>query len=51
MEKLIQEEDTEKMEKIEEFGWYGRAELDTFIRFAGKLATNRKPGVADGTEG
>ena len=35
MEKLIQEEDTEKMEKIEEFGWYGRAELDTFIRFAG----------------
>lgn len=35
MEKLIKEEDTEKMEKIEEFGWYGRAELDTFIRFAG----------------
>lgn len=29
MEKLIKEEDTEKMEKIEEFGWYGRAELDT----------------------
>lgn len=34
MEKLILEEAIEKMEKIEKYSWYGKAEAENFIRFA-----------------
>lgn len=34
MEFLIQEEDIRKMELLESYGWFGRRELDQFIRTA-----------------
>ncbi|MDO4337247.1 MAG: hypothetical protein Q4C91_04060 [Eubacteriales bacterium] len=41
MEALIREEETEKMEALAQFGWFGAKELETFIRSAreqGKLS-------------
>ena len=36
MELLIRQDNLEQMEMLEKQGWYGRCELDSFIRFAGE---------------
>lgn len=34
MERLIEQEDTERLEKLEAFGWFGAVQLDAFIQAA-----------------
>lgn len=34
MENLIEQEDTERIEKLEAYGWFGAAQTDAFIRIA-----------------
>ena len=34
MENLIEQEDTERIEKLEAYGWFGAAQTNAFIRIA-----------------